>query len=234
MLKVENVSYFYGDGEEETTALKNVSIEFLPEHIFAVLGESGSGKTTLLNCLAQFQRPQQGLITYDGQDIYDIPELEFRRKVGFVFQGLHLFPHMTVLENLTLAPEKALRMDAKTAESEAREVLEHLSIGDLADSYPAQISGGQAQRAAIARGLVLKPEYMLLDEPTSALDAKTSDEFGKWLVTLKSDTHFVIVTHDTLFAERVATHGVYLSHGEVLDTGKVENIIDHVRAGSVQ
>ncbi|MFW5870172.1 MAG: ABC transporter permease subunit, partial [Candidatus Sumerlaeota bacterium] len=162
------------------------------------------------------------------------PIIEFRRKVGFVFQGLHLFPHMTVLENLTLAPRKALEMDDADAEEQAREVLEHLSIDDLADSYPAQISGGQAQRAAIARGLVLKPEYMLLDEPTSALDAKTSDEFAKWLVTLKSDTHFVIVTHDTLFAERVATHGVYLSQGEVMDTGKVDTIIDHVRAGSVR
>jgi len=230
MIKIENLTYRYRGG---IVALDGVDVDFPPGTISAVLGESGSGKTTMLMCLGQFQRPHKGRITLDGTNIFSIPEDQYRRRVGIVFQKLHLFPHLTVLQNMTLAKVHGLREDKASAEAEAMETLERLGIDQLARSYPAQISGGQAQRAAIARGLLLKPEYMLLDEPTSALDANTTDEFAEWLVSLKDRTNFVIVTHDILFARRVATTGVYLSGGKVLDSGEVDTIIQHVRAGEV-
>jgi len=231
MIKVEGVSFEYGGGTE---ALQGVSIDFVPEHIFAVLGESGSGKTTLLKCLGRFLQPQAGSITFDGKDIYEMPEREFRQAIGIVFQDLYLFPHLTVRENMTLAPTKVLGKSLEQAVEESSEVLQRLGIEELADSYPSQVSGGQAQRAAIARGLVMQPSYLLLDEPTSALDAKTSDEFARWLVELKETTNFVIVTHDVLFAREVATRGVYLSGGRVHATGSVGEIIERVQAGPAE
>lgn len=230
MIQVKNVSYRYPRG---TVALDDVTIDFRPEHIFAVLGESGSGKTTLLKCIGRFLRPQEGAIVYDGTSICEMPNAEFRNAIGIVFQQLYLFPHLTVLGNMTLALRKVLGRDAAQADAQARAMLERLGIDELADSYPAEISGGQAQRAAIARGLVLQPAYMLLDEPTSALDVNTTDDFAAWLVELKSTTQFVIVTHDILFARKVATQGVYLSEGRVLDTGSIEHIIEHLHIGSV-
>jgi ABC-type polar amino acid transport system ATPase subunit len=226
MLKVQNISYSY---DEKNAALEDVSFDFAVEEIFAILGESGSGKTTLLRLLGRFLEPQTGSITYDGTDIREIPEPVFRKSLGIVFQQLHLFPHLTVQENMTLALRKVRRRDSDAADREALEMLERLSIDNLAGSYPAQISGGQAQRAAIARGLVLSPEYMLLDEPTSALDANTTDDFAEWLCELRDKTNFIIVTHDVLFARKVASRGVYLSNGRILDSGKIETIIDHVR-----
>ena len=230
MIEFHNVSYKYKSG---TLALENVNIEFPRRAISAVLGESGSGKTTMLMCLGQFLRPQHGSITYDGTNIYDLPENEFRRKVGIVFQKLYLFPHLTVLENLTLASVHVDHLSKTKAKKQAVAVLERLGILEIAENYPSQISGGQAQRAAIARGLLLKPDYMLLDEPTSALDANTTDDFAEWLKSLKNETNFVVVTHDILFAKKVASTGVYLSKGTILDAGDIENITRSVRAGQV-
>ncbi len=228
MIKVENLSYEYRDG---TVALHNVNVDFTPEHIFAVLGESGSGKTTLLRCLGRFLHPQSGRILYEGRDISEMPEAELRHAIGIVFQKLYLFPHLSVLGNMTLALRKVLGKERREAEREALTILERLDISDLANSYPSQISGGQAQRAAIARGLVLQPSHMLLDEPTSALDINTTDDFAKWLVELKESTNFVIVTHDVLFANKVATRGVYLSEGRVQNTGNIETMIRNIRSG---
>ncbi|MFW6032473.1 MAG: amino acid ABC transporter ATP-binding protein [Phycisphaeraceae bacterium] len=230
MIKVEGVSFWYPDG---TQALENIDVEFPPGTISAVLGESGSGKTTMLMALGQFLRPQQGKVTYDGVDIFEMPEKAFRQKLGIVFQKLYLFPHLSVIDNMTLACRHVRGMKRKDAERDAREMLERLAISDLADSYPNQISGGQAQRAAIARGLMLRPEYMLLDEPTSALDANTTEGFSNWLIELQGQTNFIIVTHDILFARQTASQGVYLSNGQVLDCGSVENIIAHVQQGEL-
>jgi polar amino acid transport system ATP-binding protein len=233
MIEFRNVTYSYPDG---TKALNDISIDFGgfdDEHIFGVLGESGSGKTTFLNCLGRFIKPQKGQIFYGGENIQKIPEFEFRKKIGIVFQGLFLFPHMTVIQNMTLALEKTTDTDKKMAELKASSMLERLGIREMADSYPSQISGGQAQRAAIARGLILDPEYMLLDEPTSALDANTTEEFGKWLTELKFKTKFIIVTHDIVFAEKFAPVGVYLSDGKILDVGNIKDIVAHVKAGQL-
>ncbi len=230
MIEVRDVSYVYPNG---TAALEGVSLEFPRGTISSVLGESGSGKTTLLMCLGRFQEPTSGAITIDDRPLAEIPETEFRSTVGIVFQELYLFPHLTVLENMTLARIHAMGAEKSEAEEEAARMLERLGIGHIAESYPAHISGGQAQRAAIARGLLLKPDYMLLDEPTSALDANTTDDFAAWLREIREETNFIIVTHDVLFARKVASRGVYLSGGKVLDAGDVDKIIEHVRAGGL-
>ena len=156
-------------------------------------------------------------------------ELEFRHTLGVVFQKLNLFPHLSVLRNLTLAPQKVFDTPLEDARKQAREMLDRLGIGDLADRYPAQISGGQAQRVAIARGLMLQPRYMLLDEPTSALDAQTTQDFANWLTELSNVTSFIIVTHDLPFAQMVATHGVYLTDGNIQATGEVTDILNQVQ-----
>ena len=222
MIRVERVSFFYPTG---TGALREVSIELPRGEILGILGESGSGKTTLLKCIGRFLRPRTGRITLDDRNIGDITEPEFRRAVGVVFQELYLFPHLTVLGNMTLALRKVLKREKEAAEREAKEMLSRLGIEALGRSYPSQISRGQAQRAAIARALLLSPEYLLLDEPTSALDVKTADDFGRWLVSLKDYTTCVIVTHDLRFAVRVATSGVLLEEGAVRFAGSLDKII---------
>ncbi len=225
MIEVRNVSFRYSDGTE---ALRNVSAQFETEHIFGVLGQSGSGKTTLLNCIARFLRPQQGRITLDGQDILSMPETDFRRRIGVVFQRLHLFPHLSVLKNMTLAPVQTLGLSEAEATDQAREMLERLRIPEIADNYPAQVSGGQAQRAAIARGLMLQPAYILLDEPTSALDANTTEDFAHWLDELHENTNFIIVTHDVLFARQVASRGIYMENGRIVCAGSIDEITSDV------
>ena len=149
MIKIKNLSYTYGDG---TQALKDLTVSFPEEHIFAIMGLSGSGKTTLLNCIAGFLDAQEGEIFWDDTRLSDMTEKELRTLLGVVFQRLNLFPHMTILENMTLAPCRIQGYSRSRAKKEAMEMLERLEIIDLADNYPAQVSGGQAQRVAIARG----------------------------------------------------------------------------------
>ncbi|CAK8722508.1 hypothetical protein GCAAIG_12170 [Candidatus Electronema halotolerans] len=222
MIEVKNVSYTYADG---TPAVQDVSITFPEQGIFAVMGLSGSGKTTLLNCLARFLFPQEGKILLDGQDILEMEKTAFRQQVGVVFQKLNLFPHLNVLENMMLALERVQGKSKGTAQAEAMDILERLKIAELADNYPAQISGGQAQRAAIARGLALKPKFMLLDEPTSALDAATTSNFAQWLRELQAVTSFIIVTHDLPFAEQAAELGVFMEQGQVRERGRISEVL---------
>jgi len=223
MLEINNLTHIYANGHK---ALDNVRIQFPSGHIFAILGESGSGKTTLLRCLGRFIRPTKGNITIHGRPLREIPEKALRQKLGIVFQQLCLFPHMTVLQNMTLAPRKVLGMDADQAEEKAAGMLERLGISQTAEQYPAQISGGQAQRVAIARALMLEPEYLLLDEPTSALDVNITGEFAQWLLDLQGVTTFVVVTHDIPFASHVASSGVLLQEGKVTAEGDMNGILE--------
>lgn len=225
MLEIENLSFSYPDGSD---ALADINMSLPREHILAVLGESGSGKTTLLMCIGRFLTPATGTITLNGRSVEEIEATAFRREIGIVFQQLYLFPHLTVLENLMLAPLKALKQTRKEAERESAGTLERLGIAEISSRYPSQISGGQAQRAAIARALVLKPSYLLLDEPTSALDINTTRSFGRWLKELKDETTFVIVTHDIPFAREVATSGFLLDGGRLRETGPLREIIDTI------
>lgn len=221
MIEVKGLNFTYADG---TQALFDITCDFPAEHVFAVMGDSGSGKTTLLNCLARFLVPQQGEIRFDGVEIHTLSEIDFRRRLGVVFQRLHLFPHLTILQNMTLAPRLLQPRPDAEVEVDAMAMLDRLGIADLSQSYPAQVSGGQAQRAAIARGLMLRPSYMLLDEPTSALDARTSEEFAGWLRELREETSFIVVTHDLLFAASAARHGVYMENGRIVRAGMVADL----------
>jgi len=222
MIEIKRLNFRYPDGAH---ALIDISVEVPSEQIFAVMGQSGSGKTTLLNCIARFLKPESGLITLNGQAIDEMDEKEFRQKIGVVFQRLNLFPHLTILENMTLAPIRVQGRPEVEATEAARAMLDRLGIAELSGSYPAQVSGGQAQRAAIARGLMLQPEYMLLDEPTSALDARTTEDFAGWLKELHEKTNFIVVTHDLLFAKSAAEHGVFMREGRVVHTGAIGEIL---------
>jgi ABC-type polar amino acid transport system ATPase subunit len=233
MIRIRDLSYTYPTG---VTALRDVNVELPRAHILAILGESGSGKTTLLKCIGRFLPVQEGCILFHDRDITKIPEIEFRRSIGIVFQSLYLFPHLTVLENMTLAPRKVLKKDPEESRDGAIRMLAKLGIESLSDTYPSQISGGQAQRVAIARSLLLRPEYLLLDEPTSALDVQTTEDFGRWLLSLKEETTFVVVTHDVLFTSRVATSGVLIDQGSVIAQGNIKDILGEVGydAGSAE
>lgn len=228
MLEIKNVTYVY-EGTEE--GIRDVSIELPREHAFAILGRSGAGKTTLLRCLGRFIKPQSGSILLDGREIQTLEEIEFRKVLGIVFQRLFLFPHMTVLENVMLAPVHVMKRSRDDVEHDSLEMLDRLGIGELRDKYPSEISGGQAQRVAICRGLMLKPQYLLLDEPTAALDLQTTLEFALWLDDLKADTTFVIVTHDTLFVEKVASSGVLMEAGKVVAAGDVNQLVSRLQEG---
>jgi ABC-type polar amino acid transport system ATPase subunit len=226
MIKVDGLEFTYPDG---TAVLKEVSLELSfekEEHITAIVGRSGSGKTTLLQCLARFLMPRLGSIEIDGVAAHSMTEAQFRSKVGVVFQNLYLFPHLTVLDNLTLAPVQVAGMARKQAEQEAREMLERVGVGDLADSYPAQLSGGQAQRVAIARALLLKPDFLLLDEPTSALDINTTNALARLLQSLCDSTNFIIVTHDIPFVRMVANRAILVSDGRVVTHDTVERVME--------
>lgn len=227
MIELRHVSFQYHDG---TRALDDVTVNCPDDRIFAVLGESGSGKTTLLNCIARFLKPQSGDIRLNDQSIFEMTEKTLRQNIGVVFQKLFLFPHLTILENLTLAPHEVQHLEPNEVRQRAHEMLERLGISDLAENYPSQVSGGQAQRAAIARGLMLRPQHMLLDEPTSSLDAGTTENFAAWLRELHEETNFIIVTHDVPFARQVARDGIYMRQGKVVHTGTIEDILAALHA----
>lgn len=161
MLKIKNLTYTYPEG---ATALKDVTMELPKEHILAILGRSGSGKTTLLKCIGKFLKPQSGDIILNDESIFGIPREKLRRSIGIVFQELYLFPHLTILENMILAPVRVLKKDKEIVSKEAEDILAKLGIKDLCDRYPSQISGGQAQRAAIARALKLKRKVSLIEK----------------------------------------------------------------------
>ncbi len=224
MIEISNLHFSYSDNEP---VLNNINASFDDDgSISAIIGESGSGKTTLLKCLGRFIVPQSGKIIVKGNEIHSIDEKAFRKMVGIVFQHLYLFPHLTVMGNLTLAPEKVLKIPLKAAQEKGFTILKRLGLDHLAKSYPAQLSGGQAQRVAIARALVLDPDYLLLDEPTSALDINTTRDFGNWLVHLQERTKFIIVTHDLPFVHDIATHGILIKNGSVVVEGDIGEITD--------
>lgn len=219
MIKIRDLSYVYPNSKEP--AIANINAIFPRERVFAVLGESGSGKTTLLNCIARFLTPTSGQISVEDRDIADLPVQEFRRLLGVVFQKLYLFPHLTIQENMILAPVKAFRQPRREAKNAAAEMLGRLGIDDLTDRYPSQISGGQAQRVAIARGLMLQPQYMLLDEPTSALDTESEALIQEALDRFMSDRTTVVVAH-RLSTIRHADRILVLDEGRIVQEGTHE------------
>ncbi|WP_340673742.1 amino acid ABC transporter ATP-binding protein [Brevibacillus agri] len=216
MIKIDNITKSFG----QLNVLKGISTEIGKGEVVAIIGPSGSGKSTLLRCINLLEVPTSGKITINGQEITDPKAnvMAIRQQIGMVFQHFHLFPHMTVLNNLTYAPIKVKGMAKSEAEKKARELLARVGLADKADVFPSRLSGGQKQRVAIARSLVMEPQIMLFDEPTSALDPEMVKEV---LEVMKGLAHtgmtMAIVTHEMRFAEEVSDRILFLDDGRLLE-----------------
>ena len=221
IIELKGVSKFFGDFQ----ALREVSLSIGLGERVVVCGPSGSGKSTMIRCINRLEAHESGTIVVDGvelsEDMDDV--LAVRREVGMVFQQFNLFPHLTVLENLTLAPRRARKMPKQEALALAMQYLERVRIPEQADKYPAQLSGGQQQRVAIARSLCMKPRIMLFDEPTSALDPEMIKEVLDVMIELAEEgMTMVVVTHEMGFAKTVADNMVFMDVGEIVETAPPE------------
>ena len=218
MIEVKNLCKSFGDLQ----VLKGISETINDREVVCVISSSGSGKSTFLRCLNLLEEPSGGEVFLDGKKINDsdVDIDEIREKLGMVFQGFNLFPHMTVLDNLTLAPIKVKGMEKAAAEEKARKLLETVGLADKAEKYPASLSGGQKQRVAIARALAMDPEIMLFDEPTSALDPEMVGEVLNVMKNLaENGMTMVIVTHEMGFAREVADRVLFIDEGNILEQG---------------
>ena len=213
MIKVEGVGKKFGD----LTVLEGVDLTVQPGEVVSILGASGSGKSTLIRCINGLERLDAGRITVDEFDVSDPKQLaEARKRSGTVFQLFNLYPHMTALRNVTLAPIEVLKRRRAEAEDEARALLASVGLADRADAYPAQLSGGQKQRIGICRALAMKPRYLLLDEVTSALDPEMTAEVLSILAKLaKQGTTMLFVTHEIDFARGISDRIVFLDKGRL-------------------
>jgi polar amino acid transport system ATP-binding protein len=224
LLRVEALRKAYGD----KVVLRDVSLEVAPHDVVCLIGASGSGKSTLLRCLNLLEPVDDGDIWFEGHEITDprVDARAVRGRMGMVFQAFNLFPHMTVLDNLTLAPRKVHRVARAEAEARARELLARFGLADKAHEHPDRLSGGQQQRAALARALVTDPSLVLLDEVTSALDPELVGEVLDILRDLAlGGTTMVLATHEMGFAREVATSVCFLDDGTVLEQGPPEQVL---------
>ena len=216
-VQIEQVALSFGS----TQVLRGIDLAIEPGEFFALLGPSGCGKSTLLRLIAGFNRAQAGRVLIGGEDVTRVPP--WKRNVGMVFQSFNLYPHMTVLQNITLAPVKVRNIAAAEAEITAKQLLERVGIPDKANVYPANLSGGQQQRVAIARAVAMKPKVMLFDEPTSALDPEMINEVLEVMTDLAKDgMTMVVVTHEMGFARRVAHRVVFMDQGKIVETAEPE------------
>ncbi|ELC0659491.1 amino acid ABC transporter ATP-binding protein [Vibrio fluvialis] len=223
LVSVEQVHKYYG----ENHVLKGVDIKINPGEVVSIIGRSGSGKSTLLRCMNGLEDYQEGVIIVDSQavenDDYKLRLLS--RSVGMVFQSFNLFPHMTVGENVMLAPKLVLKKSSEECETLARELLEKVGLADKFDAYPTNLSGGQQQRVAIARSLAMNPKVLLCDEITSALDPELVGEVLKVLEQLKAEgMTLILVTHEMNFARDVGDRVVFMNQGKVWETGPSETV----------
>ena len=234
MISVQNVIKRAGNNE----ILRQVSFDVAPQSVLGVIGGSGSGKTTLLRCMNGLERINGGSITLDGVRLEaGIPESDYqrrvktlRRKVGTVFQHLHLFPHLTVLGNIIEAPVHVLRVPRRKAEAEANELLESVGLKAAAPRYPESLSGGEQQRVAIARALAMHPDLLLFDEPTSALDPRRTAELRSLLRGFVMRGHtMVIVSHSIGFLIGLADDLLYMEGGQVIEFGKTDAVLNSAR-----
>ena len=217
-------------GASPIKALDGVSADIRKGEVVVVIGPSGSGKSTFLRCLNLLEVPTGGRILFNGVDITDKScniNLH-RQKMGMVFQHFNLFPHMTILRNMTLAPVKLLHKSQAEADAQALKLLQRVGLGDRGGAYPAQLSGGQKQRVAIVRALMMEPEVMLFDEPTSALDPEM---VGEVLEVMKELAHdgmtMVVVTHEMGFAREVGSRVLFMADGKLVEEGTPEQIFEH-------
>ncbi|WP_060681122.1 amino acid ABC transporter ATP-binding protein [Virgibacillus halodenitrificans] len=222
MIKVDNVSKSFG----ENAVLKNISTTIKQGEVVAVIGPSGSGKSTFLRCLNLLEQPTAGDICINETMITSLKvnKLEIRKNIGMVFQHFHLFPHMTVLENVTYAPKKVKNMKKTEADEIGKSLIAKVGLTDKETAYPNRLSGGQKQRVAIARALAMEPDIMLFDEPTSALDPEMVKEVLDVMKDLAdSGMTMVIVTHEMNFAKEVADRVLFLDNGMLVEEGKPES-----------
>ncbi len=221
-IELVNVDKFFGDFQ----ALYDINLKVGQQEVVVVIGPSGSGKSTLIRCVNRLEKHDRGSITVGGleltDDIRNIQEI--RRETGMVFQSFNLFPHLTVIDNITLAPRQVRHEPKDVAESEAMKLLERVGIPEQARKYPGQLSGGQQQRVAIARSLAMKPKVMLFDEPTSALDPEMIKEVLDVMVELaKGGMTMIVVTHEMGFARAVADRVVFMADGQIVEVGTPEH-----------
>ncbi|TPG49220.1 amino acid ABC transporter ATP-binding protein [Roseomonas nepalensis] len=224
-IQLDKVNKWYGSMH----VLRDISLQVATGERVVVCGPSGSGKSTMIRCINRLEQHQEGRILVDGTELTDdVRSLDaIRREVGMVFQSFNLFPHLTILENCTLAPIWVRRMPKKDAEELAMEYLRRVKIPEQAKKYPGQLSGGQQQRVAIARALCMKPKIMLFDEPTSALDPEMIKEVLDTMVGLAEDgMTMVVVTHEMGFAQQVADRVVFMDRGEVVEQGPPEQVFN--------
>lgn len=218
LIRVDDLYKIYG----ELHALDGVSTEIKKGEVVVVIGPSGSGKSTFLRSLNLLEEPSSGSIVFDGVDITDskVDINLHRQRMGMVFQHFNLFPHMTILRNLTLGPTKLLGMGKTEAEKQAMVLLQRVGLADRANAYPSQLSGGQKQRVAIVRALAMNPEVMLFDEPTSALDPEMVGEVLEVMQNLaKAGMTMVVVTHEMGFAKEAASRVIFMDGGKMIEEG---------------
>ena len=227
MIKIAHLKKSFGDVE----VLKDINEEVNKGEVVVIIGPSGSGKSTLLRCLNLLEEPTSGDIIFEDTTITKVGQdklNQLREKMGLVFQSFNLFPHMTVVENLKIAPMKVKGLTATEAEEKAKDLLAKVGLADKADAYPASLSGGQQQRVAIARALAMDPDVMLFDEPTSALDPEMVGEVLKVMKDLaESGMTMVVVTHEMGFAKEVSDRVLFMDAGYIVEQGTPTEVFEH-------
>ena len=233
LIKVEELHKIFG----ELHALNGVSEEIRKGEVVVIVGPSGSGKSTFLRSLNLLEMPSRGHVYFEGTDITDknVDINKHRQKMGMVFQHFNLFPHKTILQNITLAPIKLLGKSKEEAEKRGMELLELVGLEEKANAYPSQLSGGQKQRIAIIRSLAMDPDVMLFDEPTSALDPEMVGEVLEWMKKLARDgMTMVVVTHEMGFAKEVATRVIFMDEGQIKEQGTPEEFFGNPKDPRLQ
>ena len=233
LIRVENLQKTFGD----LKVLNGIDIDICNGDVVVVVGPSGSGKSTFLRCLNRLEESTGGSIYFDGEDITapGVNINKHRQKMGMVFQQFNLFPHLTIMRNLTIGPMKLLGKSKEAAEKKAQELLDRVGLGDRAYSYPNQLSGGQKQRVAIVRALCMEPEVMLFDEPTSALDPEMVGEVLEVMLELaKEGMTMVCVTHEMGFAREVASRVIFIDEGKIMEEGPPQEIFSNPKNPRLQ
>ena len=231
LIKVQNLQKYYKGGDIK--ALDGINTEIKKGEVVVVIGPSGSGKSTFLRCLNLLEVPTAGHILFEGTDITDEKTNIniHRQKMGMVFQHFNLFPHMTILKNMTIAPIKLLKKSEAEATARAMELLKRVGLEDRANAYPSQLSGGQKQRIAIVRALCMEPEVMLFDEPTSALDPEMVGEVLDVMKQLAQESMtMVVVTHEMGFAKEVGTRVMFMAEGKQVEEGTPQEIFENPKS----
>jgi len=235
VIQVRDLKKHYNNGTVH--ALDGVSTDIYHGEVVVVIGPSGSGKSTFLRSLNLLEEPTGGQILVNGVDITDkkVNINLHRQKMGMVFQHFNLFPHMTILRNMTIAPMKLLKKSKEDAEKLAMELLDKVGLADRANAYPSQLSGGQKQRVAIVRALCMQPDVMLFDEPTSALDPEMVGEVLEVMKSLARDgMTMIVVTHEMGFAREVGSRVIFMADGKIVEEGSPEEIFNHPKSDRLQ